>query len=124
MKNSRTIKTVLRGIPIVLTVLIILGYSYFRSQDYLNGPQVIILTPQNGETTDNPLLIIQGQTKNIANISLNDRKIFIDKEGVFTEKILLHSGYNIITVEAADKFNKNIKKRIEIVYQEKNKGEL
>ncbi len=118
MTNSRTIKTVLQGIPIVLTVLIILGYSYFRTQDYLNGPQVTILTPKNGETVHNPLLTIQGQTKNIADITLNDRKIFTDKEGLFTEEILLYSGYNIISIKATDKFNKEIKKRIEIVYQE------
>ncbi len=117
-KNSRTIKTVLRGILIVLTVLIILGYAYFRTQDYLGGPQVTILTPQNGETTHDPLLTIQGQTKNIADITLNDRKIFTDKKGIFKEEILLHCGYNIITVTATDKFNKEIKKRIEIVYQE------
>ena len=123
IKNSRTIKTVLRNMLIVLVTTTILGYAYFRTQDYLNGPQVTILTPQNGETTDNPLLIIQGQTKSITDITLNDRKIFIDKEGVFTEEVLLHSGYNIITVEATDKFNKNIKKRIEVVYQE-NKVKL
>ena len=116
--KERTIKTVLRGIPIVLMVLVVFGYSYFRAQDYLNGPQITVLAPQNGQTTYDPLLTIRGQTKNIADITLNDRKIFTDKKGVFTEEILLHSGYNIIIVEAADKFNKRVKKRIEIVYQE------
>ena len=116
--KERTIKTVLRGTLIMLVTTTILGYAYFRTQDYLNGPQVIILAPQNGETTHAPLLTIQGQTKNIADISLNDRKIFTDKEGLFTEEILLHSGYNIITIMATDKFNKDVKKRIEVVYQE------
>ena len=98
-------------------MLIIFGYSYFRAEDYLNGPQVTVLTPQNGRTVDTPLLAITGQTKNIADITLNDRKIFTDKEGVFKEEILLHSGYNIINIKVADRFNKNVKKRIEVVYQ-------
>ncbi len=116
--KERTIKTVLRGTLIALVTTAILGYAYFRTQDYLNGPQVIILAPQNGETTHNPLLTIQGQTKNIADITLNNRKIFTDKEGGFSEEILLHCGYNIITIVATDKFDKDIKKRIEVVYQE------
>ena len=116
--KERIIKALLRKIPFILIILTIFGYSYFRAEDYLNGPQVTIFTPQNGRTVDTPLLAITGQTKNIADITLNDRKIFTDKEGFFTEEILLHSGYNIINVEASDKFNKNIKKRIEVVYQE------
>ena len=118
MKNNRTIKTVLRGALVMLVTTTILGYAYFRTQDYLGGPQVTILTPQNGETTHNPLLTIQGQTKNIADITLNDRKIFINKEGLFMEEILLYPGYNIINIKATDKFNKGVKKRIEVVYQE------
>ena len=115
---DRDIKTVLRGALIVLIAITVLGYAYFRTQDYLGGPQITILTPQNGITTREPLLTIQGQTKNIADITLNDRKIFIDKNGIFTEKILLHCGYNIITIEAADKFKKTVEKKLQIVYQE------
>ena len=118
MKNRKDIKIVLRGTLVMLVTITILGYSYFRTQDYLNGPQITILTPQNGETVHDPLLTIQGQTKNIADIMLNNRKIFTDKKGIFKEELLLHSGYNIITIEATDKFNKDLKKRIEIVYQE------
>ena len=116
--KERIIKSLLRKIPFILIILTIFGYSYFRAQDYLNGPQVLILNPQNGKTINTPLLAVTGQTKNIADITLNDRKIFTDKAGVFKEEILLHTGYNIINIEAADKFNKSVKKRIEVVYQE------
>ena len=99
-------------------IIVVAGYVYYRTQDYLNGPQIIVSSPQNGQTTQQPLSTIEGQTKNISTIMLNDRKIFIDKNGIFTEEILLHRGYNIITLEAADKFNKSVTKKIEIVYQE------
>ncbi len=115
---NKDIKTALKGILILCVVIVIFGYSYFRFQDYLNGPQITILNPQNGELTQNSLLIVQGQTKNISDMAMNGRKIFTDKDGIFTEKILLLPGHNIITVEATDKFKKILKKRIEIIYQE------
>lgn len=99
-------------------IIVVAGYAYYRTQDYLNGPQIMILSPQNGQILKQSLLAIEGQTKNIADITLNDRKIFIDKDGIFTENILLHRGYNVITIKVADKFKKNITKKIKVIYQE------
>jgi len=118
--RERIIKKLILGTPFILMALIIAGYSYFRTQDYINGPQVAIALPQNIQTVHDPLFKIEGQTKNIADITLDDRKIFTDKKGTFIEEILIHPGYNIIIIEAKDKFNKIIKKRIEVVLQENN----
>ena len=48
---------------------------------------------------------------------MNDRKIFIDQQGNFKEKILLSYGYNIITMKANDKFGRNTKKKLELIYK-------
>ena len=94
--------------------------TLFRStQDYLQGPKIIVKTPINGVTiTSNPFIPILGTTERVSNIHLNGRKIFIDKEGNFKETILLYPGYNIITIQISDRFKKIVTKKLEIIYQE------
>ena len=68
------------------------------------------------------MIKIAGAAKNIKSISLDDRPIFIDEAGSFSEKLLLSNGYNVIKISAWDKFNKKTDKLIEVVYKEKVVG--
>ena len=54
---------------------------------------------------------------------MNDRPIYIDEAGAFSERLLLSEGYNILKVSAWDKFNKKTEKLIEVVYKEKTTDE-
>lgn len=94
----------------------LLFYGYLKSANLIEGPEVFLDSPRNGETTVTSLVTITGIARNIAFITLNDRQIFLDGEGRLNEKLLLSYGYNIITVKARDKFGKRIEKRIELVY--------
>ncbi len=117
--RNKGIKTILNIFIIAIATTVILGYAYFRTQDYLQGPEITVDYPQNGATiTEDPFILISGTTKRVSDISINGRKIFIDKEGNFNESLLLYPGYNILTVEASDKFKKTTQKRLEIIYQE------
>ena len=55
--------------------------------------------------------------KNIKDISLNDRKIFIDEQGNFKEQLLLSYGYNVFKIKANDKFGRSVEKIVEIIYK-------
>ncbi|MCK5027054.1 MAG: hypothetical protein KAS07_01405 [Candidatus Pacebacteria bacterium] len=117
--RNKGIKIILNILLIVVISTTILGYAYFRTQAYLQGPQVTIDHPQNGATiTKDPLISILGTTERVSDIHLNGRKISINMDGNFSEHLLLYPGYNIITVEAADRFKKTIQKRLEIIYQD------
>ena len=48
---------------------------------------------------------------------MNDRQMFTDEEGEFSEKLLLSYGYNIITVKAKDRFGRETKKTLELIYK-------
>lgn len=98
-------------------LVIIIGYSFFQAKNLIDGPLVEISYPSNGASLHDSLVEIQGKAENIVKISLNDRPIHIDQQGVFKEKILLSSGYNIIKVDASDKFGRNTDKILEVVYQ-------
>jgi len=110
-------KTIIKVIIGFILFIIIAGYSYYEGRDFLAGPNIEITSPRNGEVTSKSLLNIQGTTKNISKLLLNDRQIFTDEEGNFNEELLLSLGYNIIEIKAEDRFERETKKTLEIIYK-------
>jgi len=115
---NRNATSILRIGAISLLALIIAGYSLFQAQKILAGPVIEITTPQNGATYNSTLIEINGKAKNIAYINLNDRKIFTDKDGNFSEVLLLSPGENVVKLDAWDKFGKQTEKKLELVLKE------
>lgn len=101
----------------LLTILFILliAYSLYQARFLILGPRIWITSPRDGETVENPLIIVEGQSRNIAWISLNDRQIFTDEKGKWSEKVIVSSGTSIMTVEARDHFGHETKKSVRIV---------
>lgn len=99
----------------MFSVLIVISFTLFQSRSIIAGPKIEIFTPESGSTASDSLVEIRGKTQNISEIKLNNRSIFIDEEGNFEEKLLLSYGYNIITIEGRDRFNREEKKTIELV---------
>ena len=95
-----------------------LYYAYYQSRGIISGPQISVISPQNGETIRNPLVHVYGTTKRAKQITLDGREIFIDLEGNFGEELLLAPGYNIIELAALDAEGHNTKKTLEVVYYE------
>lgn len=110
-------KQLLKIILAIVIFIIIGGYAYSRTKDFIRGPAITISSPENGSTVDRPLLEIKGQAKNVAHITIDDRDIFTDEEGYFSEKLLLYPGYNIISVKTRDRFERSKEKTLEIVYR-------
>ena len=105
-------------IGIALVVCIVLGYSYYRTRDYFGGPLVTITSPESGLATTTHIVTVTGVVKNSATVTMNDRKIFLDENGLYSEKLLLPDGYTIIEVKAEDRFNRSTKKRLEIIVKD------
>jgi len=105
-----------------LFLFLILGYSFYQSRSLITGPLITINEPENGSTVTRQLVTIAGAAKNINKITLDDRPIYVDESGAFSEKLLLSEGYNIIKISAWDKFSKKTEKTIELVYKEKGEG--
>lgn len=103
---------------LIIGFIAIVTYSYLQSEEYLNGPKIVISSPTNGDTMLKPLIQIDGNAKNISQISLNDASIFVDSKGDFHQRTLLLPGYNILTVKAQDKFGKKVEKSIELFYKQ------
>jgi Glucodextranase, domain B len=115
---NRNAISILRISLISLLALVIVGYSLFQAQKLITGPVIEVYTPENGATYNQTLIEIYGKARNVAYLNLNDRPIFTDKDGFFREKLLLSPGYNIIKLDARDKFKKYTEKRLELILKE------
>ncbi len=110
-------KILLRTLFFCILGAVIIAYAYIQSHSILAGPSITITTPRNGITVSQPEVLVEGIAKNISRISLDDRVIFVDEQGRFSEKLILGVGYNIIEVEAKDKFGKSAATTLELIYQ-------
>jgi len=101
----------------VLGATIVIGYGFLKATLFMEGPQITIDAPSDGQVVGDPLIIIAGSAKNIAHLTLDDGKIFTDESGAFSEHRLLSYGYNTVTVKATDKFGRETEKTLRIIYK-------
>ncbi len=98
-------------------LFLVFGYTLYEIRAVAFGPQIIIASPANGTFVSTSSLEVSGTAKNIKQISLNDRNIFIDEKGNFKEEVLLSFGYNALVLKAEDKFGSKTEKILEVVYR-------
>ncbi|TSC57389.1 MAG: Uncharacterized protein Greene041679_334 [Parcubacteria group bacterium Greene0416_79] len=99
------------------------AYVYLQSREYLRGPRLTITEPKDGSETAEAELSVSGTAHNVSYLSLNGRQIFTDERGRFKELLLLHAGYNIMTLAGKDRFGQTREKRLELIYNAKTRRE-
>jgi len=102
----------------IVTAGIVVGYSLFETRNIWHGPQISVESPQNGSTVTEEIIDLKGVATNAQSIFIDDRPIFIDSTGNFTEKLILAKGYNTISIQARDRFGSEIEKVLEFVLLE------
>jgi hypothetical protein len=100
---------------ILLPIALFAAFGAYNGKNFLEGPKINVEFPSDRQTISNSYIEVKGSAKNISKITLNGRQIFTDKNGFFKENLLLASGYNIIQIEASDKFGRNITKQLQTV---------
>jgi len=94
----------------IIGLFLIIGFfSYFKTKDLFIGVNLKVNGINDGNVT-NSLVEISGKAKNATYLGINDRSIFIEPNGNYSESLLLLPGYNIITIKAQDKFNNQSEK--------------
>mgnify|MGYP000179512293 CR=1 FL=1 len=114
---NKNLNTYLKIVGIILFVVAIFGYAFFQARNIITGPTIKISSPENGSSLEESLVGIKGVAKNISRISMNGSQIFTDDKGIFSEKLLLSYGYNIITIKAKDRFGRDTKETLELIYK-------
>ncbi len=118
MTRTINIKNYLRiGLLGGLFVFII-GYTIFQTKAISKGVDLEISGLKNGETLMHEQVSLSGKALHANHLLVNGREIVIDKENNFLDELVLSPGYNIITVEARDRFDKKTKETFEVFYAE------
>lgn len=113
-----TIPKFIKNALLVLGVLICLFYLGYYINNIIAPPSLIVLFPDRDMTVKNDSLTIRGSTEEMAEVTINDEKILIDKNGNYFKEISLKTGLNIINIVAQKKYSrKNIIERKIILEQ-------
>ena len=114
---TQDVKKIIKIASYSLFFLFIIIYGFFRSQDLIFGVKIRDVNIMDGLTLTESVFVVTGNAKNAVNLSLNGRIVSIDKDGNFNETIALLSGYNVVSIEATDKFGNSDKKDYKIIYK-------
>lgn len=108
----------LSGVSVMVTILLVVGYSWSRARNLIQGPNLTVNTANN-LTLTSPLVRIEGEVERVSHLKLNGGKIFADAGGHFAEPLLLYPGYNVVKLEAEDRFGRQVVKYVKLAYQPK-----
>jgi hypothetical protein len=100
----------------ILSIVVLTG---FELRKVIAGPKVTITcktNPCERVVTQDKLYSLSGNTVNISDIHIGDRKIYTDTSGKFNEYIILYPGSNNLSIFAKDRFGKEVKKDISVYY--------
>lgn len=114
IEDAKKVKLVIFGV----FFLFIISYGFSRSTDLIFGVKIRGVNITDGEVRQESVLKITGNAKHAVNLILNGREISIDSEGDFNETVALNPGYNIISIQAADKFGYADEKNYKLIYLE------
>jgi hypothetical protein len=96
-------------------LLIAALYGVWRAYPLLAGPHVTITSPHDGDTVPSGTFIVTGQVSRVKNIEIQERPIPIDKDGNFSEVVVAHMPYTILTVKATDFYDKTVVKTMHVI---------
>lgn len=111
MKNLNISSLVItpRSLVIVLIALLVGGaffYLFREFQAFAGAPRLIILNPQSGTAVETSEIVVTGKTDKGARVSINNQPVFVGSEGEFSDKLILQSGLNTITIVSVNRFDK------------------
>jgi hypothetical protein len=117
-------KTKIKIFLMIFALLGISSFTAFELRKVVIGPELTLNCEKEVENkncnyikSENNIYKISGKTKNVSDIIIGDRKIFIDTDGNFTENLVLYPGINLITIRSLDKYGRETKRDVSIYYK-------
>ncbi len=107
-------RTIIKWVLIGLGSVIVVGYSIFVLRGFILGPKIETIGLMSGFATTSPLVLVSGRVIRANTLTLNGATTSVDLAGNFNESLLLAEGYNIIRLEATDRYKRTVEEIIEI----------
>ncbi len=105
LRRHFSLRTLLILIGISLLIVTLGYYVLFQARHIIEGPQITLFDAPQG-AIDGATTTVRGRVENIVAVSLNDRQIYTDDNGYFTETLVLPPGYTIMTLTAHDRYGR------------------
>lgn len=118
MTKTINIKKYFRIGLLSLLFVFIVSYTIFQTKSINRGVVLNIEGIKDGQTFSNSIVPIQGNAVHASHLYVNGREIAVDIKGDFKYELVMSSGYNIITVEAEDRFSKSTRKIYNVFFKE------
>lgn len=96
------------GLVVILIVFSFFAYLWFQYRQFVGSPALSVISPVDQLTTDNPEVLVQGNTDPEVKVAVNGQDIAVGATGDFKENIALSSQVNKITISATSKFGQKI----------------
>ncbi len=96
----------------ILAALVILGYGAYEARRLVEGPEIIIDSPQDGIATSSVVVVVTGSAQNISFLTINDGVSYTDESGKFVYRFAPPPGYTTVVVAAVDRFGRRASKSI------------
>ena len=121
MRPIKTPKFILPRLLKLFTVITVIvsgiGYAGWQSRHLITGPELTIVAEpevvQSGR-----VIMLSGVAENVTSLTLNGRPIMTDRAGNFTEGIVLENGYSVVSLDARDRFGREVHWETPVVYVE------
>lgn len=92
-------------------------YAFFQTKAINKGVDLTVVGIEDGLVLKEDFLVIYGNAKHANHLTLNGQEILINEDNDFRQELLLSPGYNIITIEATDRFSKKTKEIYRVMYE-------
>jgi cytoskeletal protein RodZ len=102
-------------IMIILILIIFLGYLYFKINNYVSPPELVVNYPyENFETIEN-IVTISGQTETEAMVYINSEIVSVEEDGKFHVDVKLKYGLNRFSLTSQRKHGRKNEQEIIIL---------
>lgn len=98
-----------------ILAIISLSYGVFNIYPLIMGPNITIISPKDKEIIGSNTFVVSGKVSRVKNIILQGRPIVIDKEGNFSEIVVMQDPSTKIIIVATDLYNKTTIKTLEVI---------
>ena len=109
-------KKIFRFAVFFIFFLCIIVYTFLRTKDLVFGVKIRDVNITDRAKMDKSVIEVKGNAKNALKLSLDGREISIDQNGNFDETIALSPGYNVVTIQAEDKFGHKDEKSYKLTF--------
>lgn len=96
-----------------------IGYAFWQGRNLINGPELSITSEPDVVQTGR-VVYLEGVAENVTALYLNGRSIVTDQHGNFAEGIVLENGYSVVSLDAEDRFGREVHWEKPVVYVEEN----